>query len=44
MRKISAKEEATLIATACTEQPTGYCRWTLASLGERLITLTDWRG
>lgn len=41
MRKTSAKDEVTLIATACSEPPTGHCRWTLALLGERLITLTD---
>ncbi|MBB1470227.1 helix-turn-helix domain-containing protein [Pseudoalteromonas sp. SG41-5] len=30
MRKTSAKDEVTLIATACSEPPTGHCRWTLA--------------
>lgn len=41
MRKTSAKDEATLIATACTKPPTGHARWTLSLLGERLVTLTD---
>lgn len=40
-RKLDAKQEALLIATACTEAPSGYSRWTLNLLGERLIALTD---
>lgn len=40
-RKLSANQEALLIATACTPPPSGHCRWTLSLLGDRLITLTD---
>jgi len=41
MRKTTAQDDALLIATACTEPPTGSSCWTLSLLGERLVTLTD---
>ena len=36
-RKLSAKEEALLVATACAKPPQGRARWTL----ELLVALTD---
>ena len=40
-RKLSGKEEALLIATACAKPPAGRARWTLALLADELIELTD---
>jgi transposase len=40
-RKLSGKEEALLIATACTSPPPGRARWTLNLLAGKLVTLTD---
>lgn len=40
-RKLSSKEEALLIATACSNPPEGRARWTLDLLAEELVRLTD---
>jgi transposase len=40
-RKLSAKEEALLMATACTKPPLGRARWTLKLLAGELVRLTD---
>lgn len=40
-RKLDAKQDAKLVALACADPPTGYARWTLAFLAERLVALTD---
>jgi len=42
-RKLAAKEEALLIATACSEPPAGRARWTLSLLAEAMVRLTDHR-
>lgn len=39
-RKLSGREEALLVATACTTPPTGRARWTLSLLAETLVKLT----
>jgi transposase len=39
-RKLSAKEEALLVATACSEPPEGRARWTLDLLAGALVELT----
>ncbi|MDO9021127.1 MAG: IS630 family transposase [Deltaproteobacteria bacterium] len=39
-RKLSGKEEALLIATACSEPPEGRARWTLDLLADRMVALT----
>lgn len=39
-RKLTGKEEALLIATACTEPPAGRCRWTLDLLVDQVVELT----
>lgn len=41
LRKTSARDDAMLIAIACTHPPTGYSQWNLSLLGDRLISLTD---
>jgi transposase len=38
-RKLAAKAEAFLIATTCSEPPTGYQRWTLQLLADKLVRL-----
>ena len=38
-RKIDGAAEAQLIALTCGEPPTGYARWSLRLLSERLVTL-----
>jgi transposase len=43
-RKLSGKEEALLVATACSRPPPGRARWTLELLADALITLTDHEG
>src|SRR5882724_12835771 len=43
-RKLSAKEEALLMATACTKPPPGRARWTLELLAGELVTLTEHEG
>lgn len=40
-RKLKGKDEAMLIAIACSEPPDGRSRWTLSLLAERLVALTD---
>jgi transposase len=39
-RKLAAKEEALLIATACSAPPAGRARWTLALLADAMVRLT----
>ena len=39
-RKLSGKEEALLIATACSTPPAGRARWTLALLAGEMVRLT----
>lgn len=39
-RKLSGKEEALLIATACSAPPQGQARWTLALLADEMVRLT----
>lgn len=41
MRKLSAKDEATLVAIACSEAPAGRNEWTLQLLADHLVALTD---
>ncbi len=43
-RKLSGKEEALLIATACSAPPEGRARWTLDLLAGRMIALTGHSG
>src|SRR6202023_578573 len=40
-RKLSGKEEALLVATACSSPPEGRARWTLELLAGELVKLTD---
>src|SRR5882762_739304 len=40
-RKLSGKEEALLVATACSKPPAGRARWTLELLGGELVRLTE---
>lgn len=40
-RKLSAKEEALLIATACSAPPAGQARWTLDLLAGEMVRLTQ---
>jgi len=40
-RKLTGKEEALLIATACTKPPLGRSRWTLKLLADEMIKLTE---
>jgi transposase len=40
-RKLSGKEEALLIATACTKPPSGRARWTLELLADTFVKLTE---
>lgn len=42
-RKLGAKEEALLIATACSEPPAGRARWTLSLLADAMVRLTHHR-
>jgi len=42
-RKLTASEEALLIATACSSPPTGRSRWTLSLLAEAMVRLTSHR-
>jgi transposase len=39
-RKLSDKEEALLVATACSSPPAGRARWTLKLLADALVRLT----
>jgi transposase len=40
-RKLSGKEEALLVATACSNPPAGRARWTLDLLAGELVRLTE---
>jgi transposase len=40
-RKLSGREEALLVATACSEPPEGRARWTLALLAGAMVELTE---
>jgi len=40
-RKLSNKEEALLVATACSKPPPGRARWTLELLADEMVRLTD---
>ena len=40
-RKLTGKEEALLIATACSSPPQGRARWTLELLADKLVRLTE---
>ena len=40
-RKLTGKEEALLVATACAKPPTGRKRWTLTLLADTMVKLTD---
>jgi transposase len=39
-RKLSAKEEALLVATVCSKAPAGRARWTLDLLADQMVKLT----
>ena len=39
-RKLSGKEEALLVATACSNPPAGRARWTLDLLADEMVKLT----
>jgi transposase len=40
-RKLTGKEEALLVATACSSPPPGRCRWTLELLANAFVKLTE---
>src|ERR1700689_4506933 len=40
-RKLSGKQEALLVATACANPPEGRARWTLELLADAMVKLTD---
>jgi transposase len=40
-RKLTGKEEALLIAAACSSPPTGRARWTLELLADEMVRLTE---
>jgi transposase len=40
-RKLDAKQEATLVAMACSEPPEGRSRWTLQLLADHLVVATE---
>jgi transposase len=40
-RKLTGKEEALLVATACSKPPQGRARWTLELLAGKLVSLTQ---
>ncbi len=40
-RKLSGKEEALLIATACAKPPKGRAQWTLSLLADAMVELTE---
>lgn len=43
-RKLSGKEEALLVATACSQPPAGRARWTLELLAGEMVKLTEHAG
>jgi len=40
-RKLTGKEEALLVATACSSPPSGRARWTLELLADQMVKLTE---
>jgi transposase len=44
VRKLSGKEEALLVATACSAPPEGRARWTLELLAGAMVKLTEHEG
>ena len=40
-RKLTGKEEALLVATACARPPVGRARWTLTLLADEMVRLTE---
>jgi transposase len=40
-RKLTGKEEALLVATACSNPPAGRARWTLELLADEMVKLTE---
>jgi hypothetical protein len=40
-RKLTVKQEALLVATACTAPPQGRARWTLQLLADAMVKLTE---
>lgn len=40
-RKLTGKEEALLVATACSKPPAGRARWTLDLLADQMVKLTE---
>ena len=43
-RKLSGREEALLVATACSAPPAGRARWTLELLADQMVKLTEHKG
>jgi transposase len=43
-RKLNGREEALLVATACSKPPTGRARWTLQLLAGAMVKLTEHGG
>ena len=43
-RKLTGKEEALLVATACSKPPAGRARWTLELLAGEIVRLTEHEG
>jgi transposase len=43
-RKLTGKEEALLVATACSKPPAGRARWTLELLAGAMVRLTEHEG
>ena len=40
-RKLSEPEELLLVATACSKPPSGWARWTISMLADRMVQLTQ---
>lgn len=40
-RKLTGKEEALLVATACSKPPEGRCKWTMELLADTMVRLTS---
>jgi len=40
-RKLDGHQEATLVALACSDPPTGRAKWTMQLLADRLVELTQ---
>jgi transposase len=43
-RKLTGKQEALLVATACSAPPKGRARWTLQLLADEMVSLTEHEG